>query len=254
MDTGADDSILIGLPAYNESKSIQPLIHRIKQLQNLSETRLEILLFDDGSIDSTANVFTTNCDLNNLAGTVIGDGSNHGLGFGLRSILSYFLQRSEAEFLVIMDCDDTHDPAQIMSMKQAAIDRDLDVVIASRYRVGSETHGVSNTRKIISSGAGIYLRSLFPRSGIRDFTCGFRLYRRNSIDILATKSRGNFFKRNGFSCMPEIILKLYRQGSRIGEIPLLLGYDRKVSESKMRFFKNIREILVLGIRIRVRLD
>jgi len=247
-------SVLIGLPAYNESLSIPPLLAKIKLLSVVPGLDVHIALFDDGSIDDTSLKFSEICNKESLQGNILGDGKNHGLGYGIRSIFDYYVHKTKFDYLVIMDCDDTHDPAQIVQLIERAENQQLDVVIASRYRKGSEIFGVSKLRQLISGVAGIYLRLLFPLSGIRDFTCGFRLYNRLSLENLAKQTKNLYFKRDGFSCMPEIILRTHKAAFNIGEIPMILGYDRKLSASKMKFLKNIREILILGIQMRLNFE
>ena len=247
-------SVLLGLPAYNEATSMSSLLKKVQELALNLNGKLQVVLFDDGSTDNTAGVFLSECRSRNIAATVIGDGLNHGLGYGLRSILEYFLKNSDCEYLSIMDCDDTHHPEQIVQMLLMAKNKNLDVVIASRYQKGSITNGVSGVRKLISSLAGVYLRILFPFSHVRDFTCGFRLYNKKSLQKLYSISDGKFFRRDGFSCMPEILIRLYLSKSHIGEVPMELAYDRKTSASKMKFLKNMREVLMLGIRLRFNLD
>jgi dolichol-phosphate mannosyltransferase len=245
---------MIALPAFNEFESIGPLLEKISHFARNQVPNYFVLLFDDGSSDGTREQFIAVAGTLNLQHFVLGDGHNHGLGYGLREIFSYFLQDDQFDFLVVMDCDDTHDPSQIQKMLSVVNKAKVDVVIASRYQPESQIHGVTRFRKTLSILASMYLRILFPNNRVRDFTCGFRLYSRDFLSNLCNETEGQFFKSDGFSCMPEIVLRGIKMKSRFAEIPMNLRYDRKLSTSKMKFMRNSLAILILGLILRVNLD
>jgi dolichol-phosphate mannosyltransferase len=52
--------------------------------------------------------------------------------------------------------------------------------------------------------------------------------------------------------MVELLLKLNALGARFAEIPLQLRYDQKPTATKMRVGNNMRRLLVLLVRWRLR--
>ena len=135
--------VFLGLPAYNEEKSIKPLFEKILMLKQKVSFEVEVLFYDDGCTDDTkvlVNSWMDRLSINYIDGVV-----NKGLGMGMNQILNCFLRVSkENDVLVVMDCDDTHDPAQIPQMIQILeTDSKISVVIASRYRKNATIKGVA---------------------------------------------------------------------------------------------------------------
>lgn len=143
-----------------------------------------------------------------------------------------------------MDADDTHGPGLILRMTRM-IREGHDVVIASRYRIGSRVIGLSRSRKILSLGASLLFRLLLPTKGVTDFTSGFRAYRAQVIKDALAKYGSDFIEREGFACMVDVLLKVRKMPVVFGEVPFILRYDRKDSKSKMDVPKTIISTLNL---------
>ena len=77
----------------------------------------------------------------------------------------------------------THQPEYIYSMINKLKEENLHCVIASRYRKGSKVEGLSSYRKLLSYGARAIYTLKLRIPNVRDYTCGYRLYR---IDALET--------------------------------------------------------------------
>src|SRR4029077_2128843 len=76
---------------------------------------------------------------------------------------------------------------------------------------------------------------VFPVPNVRDFSCGFRAYRAQVVQD-AVEVFGNDFvqlRGLGFTSTLETIVKLHLLGCRCAEVPFVLRYDQKASESKM---------------------
>jgi dolichol-phosphate mannosyltransferase len=166
----------------------------------------------------------------------------------------YFAGHSESnDVLAIMDCDDTHDPAQISQMlKKLQSVNHCNVVIASRYRQGATIKGLSSHRVLLSLFAAILYKLIHPINSVRDYTCGYRLYTHQIIKELITKNSSPLLKERGFSCMVELLLRLKQINAIMAEVPLLLRYDNKRSASKMDVSGNAIRLLkkLLDWRIR----
>jgi dolichol-phosphate mannosyltransferase len=59
-----------------------------------------------------------------------------------------------------------------------------------------------------------------------------------------------FVDQAGFQCMLDVLLKLRPFGWVIGEVPMVLRYDRKGGASKMRVWRTARASLALLVRRR----
>lgn len=243
-------TIFLCLPAYNEEPSIDPLFERVARLKDDlagSPTALEVVLFDDGSTDGTVARAERWCD--QLPLTIIRGSENRGLGAALRGLLQHFVSvANETDSMVIMDCDDTHDPMQIPQLMLAL--KNADVAIASRYRSGSVTRGVPFHRLFVSFIFMLIVKFILPIKGVRDYSCGYRAYRQSLIRQVSVLTSDHFVRESGFAAMPELLWNCASAGARVTEIPMMLGYDRKISESKMDVNANTRRLLLLIMKLR----
>ncbi|HTT08225.1 MAG TPA: glycosyltransferase [Gammaproteobacteria bacterium] len=235
--------IYLGLPAYDEEKSIKPLFTRIYKLQASLPMPLVVIVYDDGCRDGTKKevlAWTPLIEIIYLDGVV-----NKGLGSGMNALLSEFAKRGGREdVLVVMDCDNTHDPAQIPQMLDVLKDQpETDLVIASRYRSGATITGVPFHRIFLSVGAAVLYKLVHPIFHVRDYTCGYRVYRHGIIMDALSKFDPPLLKEKGFACMVELLLKLNKSNARMREIPLMLAYDNKLSVSEMDVFGNSFQLL-----------
>lgn len=238
--------VFLGLPALNEAAAIRPLFERIRQAQGkLVEAGLvdglRVILYDDGSTDGTADEARLNS--RDLDLSVLTPPHNGGLGVALQGIVTFFLRdAAESDVLVVMDCDDTHDPGQIQQLLEQMLTHGDDVVVASRYRRGAVISGVPVSRQVLSLGFAFLVKAILPMHGVRDYSCGYRSY--SYAPLKAAASNNQFIlDEPGFAAMPEILIRLRGQGWKFGEVPLQLAYDQRLTESKMRAWHNTIRLL-----------
>jgi dolichol-phosphate mannosyltransferase len=245
-------NIYLGLPAYNEEASINPLFARIAKFQETVSHKVLVIIYDDGCADNTKNealAWSEKIEIIYLDGVV-----NKGLGAGMNALMTAFVDRAENDdMLVIMDCDDTHDPNQIHQMLSVLENYPkTDIVIASRYRMGATISGVPLHRVLLSIGAAMLYKVVHPIWHVRDYTCGYRAYRRNVVTKAFAVFGSPLIKEKGFACMVELLLKMARAGGKMREIPLALAYDNKLSASKMDVSGNAFRLLKKLIAWRVK--
>ncbi len=237
------------LPAYNESANLGAVLESLEMADMGAGIRMHAIVVDDGSSDCTGQVVLAHTG--RMETTLIRHQTNLGLGAALRSGLLKAIDRAgNDDVIVTMDADDTHTPAAIAGMV-AMIDRNFDVLIASRYRKGARVVGVPPARRFLSYVASLLFRVVYPIKGVRDFTCGYRAYRASVLRDATTRYRHEFVNQEGFQCMVDILLKLSRLNLRFGEVPLVLRYDRKSGKSKMRVMRTIYRTLALLLKRRL---
>ena len=242
--------VLIGLPAYNEEIALPRLLARVESLRKNSPEPITVVLYNDGSTDATlatARAWQERVRLVILDGVV-----NKGLGAGLRALVDYAADNAaDGDVLVVMDCDDTHDPEQIEEML-ACMTEGADVVIGSRYVRGALVQGVPPLRRVTALGAAALFKSIHHVRGVWDYTCGYRAYRVGVLKEAAARYGDKLVAERGFACMVELLLKLNTLGVRFVEIPLQLRYDQKPTATKMGVGSNMRRLLSLLVHWRLR--
>jgi dolichol-phosphate mannosyltransferase len=241
--TASAETLWFLLPAFDEEAGLPLLLgdvfQTLRSWPDAPPTR--VLVVDDGSRDRTADVAEA------VAGvTVIRHGTNRGLGAAMRTGIEHVLANAaDDDLLASMDADHTH-PPELLPQMVALARGGADIVIASRYRKGSEIHGLVRWRRWLSDVASWILRIVFP--GARDYTCGYRVYRVGLLRWGQRRYGPHFLNQKGFSVMVDLLLKLRRKARRIEEVPLVLRYDRKRGPSKMKVMKTIGTTLALLVR------
>lgn len=238
--------ITIVLPAYNEEQSIRSLLLRFSEVMSKKQLAMRILVVDDGSRDNTAEEARRAMP----DATILMHEKNKGLGEAVKTGLIAALETSDDDGVIVtMDSDDSHAPALIAKMVDK-IDEGCDVVIASRYLPESRVVGVSLYRRMLSNGASFLFRLMYPIDGVRDYTCGYRVYRASVLKQAFERWGDDFVNQPGFSVMIDILLKLSRLNVVFGEVPIILRYDRKSGASKMNVGRTVMQTLRLLAKYR----
>lgn len=246
----APGHVYLGLPAFNEEIALPRLLTRVESLAQSSQRAITVVVYNDGSTDQTAAIAAPWRQRMPLV--LLDCPQNKGLGIGLRSLIEYAVANGKPnDILVIMDCDDTHDPAQIPEMLMA-MTNGTDVVIASRFQRGATVRGVPPLRRLTALGVLTLFKLIHPVRNVWDYTCGYRAYRIGLLQDAAKRFRGRLVEESGFACMVEILLKLNAEGARCAEVGLHLRYDLKPTASKMAVSSNLRRLLALLVRWRWR--
>jgi dolichol-phosphate mannosyltransferase len=205
------------LPTYNERENLERMVHA------LGEHGVSVLVIDDNSPDGTGELADRLAqELEHVE--VLHRPRKEGLGpaylAGFRRALS-----DGAELILEMDCDFSHDPADVPRLIAAGGAADL--ALGSRYVPGGSVGNWGLVRRAVSAGGSLYARLLLG-VGVRDLTGGFKCYRRKvleTIDLDAISSRGYAFQI-------ETTYRALRAGFSVVEVPIVF-VDREEGGSKM---------------------
>tara|TARA_B110000196_G_C20972641_1_gene579485 strand:- start:114 stop:884 length:771 start_codon:yes stop_codon:yes gene_type:complete len=249
------------LPAYNEELNILNLINNFNDffyLQGEDFKSSKIVVVDDGSKDNTKSILTKLKNENkifdkelNFELVNIFHEKNMGLGNALKSGITYCLKEGKSDDIIItMDCDNSH-TVELSKEMINKIREGEDVVIASRYKIGSDTKGLAFYRKLLSYMGCLLFKIMFPIKNVKDYTCGYRAFNLEKFKK-AFEKNDNFFSEKGFTVSVDIILKLKKSNKliKMNEVPMVLRYDLKKGKSKMSIFKTIFQTLFLLFRRR----
>ena len=211
---------VICLPTYNEIENLEPMLRALGEVLGPDD---RVLVIDDNSPDGTGEL-ADRLAMEREGVEVLHRPRKEGLG---PAYLAGFRRALElgAELMVEIDCDFSHDPADVPRLLEAAWDADL--VLGSRYVPGGGVEDWGAVRRAISAGGSLYARVLLGVP-VRDLTGGFKCFRRavlETIDLDAIHSRGYAFQI-------ELTYRALRRGFRVREIPIRF-VDREVGGSKM---------------------
>lgn len=222
------------IPTYNEKENVEAFARAVLSTAAVSE----ILFVDDNSPDGTGELIDRLSAENQRIGCLHRP-NKEGLG---RAYVAGFKRALEmgADFIVQMDADFSHDPADIVRLVAAADSADL--VIGSRYVKGGSTPGWPFKRRLISRLGGIFIRTVTGMP-IKDPTGGFRCWRRDTLLALDLDS----VESAGYSFQLEMNHRAWKRGCKIAEIPI------RFAERAAGYSKITAGIAVESVKIALRL-
>lgn len=184
---------------------------------------LHILFVDDNSPDGTGSIIDELVAENDRV-HVLHRSGKLGLGSAYREGFKAALAL-DADYLLEMDADFSHDPGTL-PLFLSAIEMN-DLVIGSRYLNGVSVVNWPIRRLILSYFASVYTRWVTGLQ-LRDCTSGFKCFRRATIEAIDLTQ----VKSDGYSFQIEMNYRCMEKGFRISEIPIIF-IDRHAGSSKM---------------------
>ena len=216
-----DTSVVI-IPTYNEKENVEKMIRTILGYEH----NFHILIIDDASPDGTASIvkkiqneYPTQLYIEERKGKLgLGTAYIHGFKWAIAHNYTYVFE---------MDCDFSHNPEDLIRLKNALTEQKAHLSIGSRYCKGGETENWPLGRILMSYFASVYVRMVLFIS-IKDTTAGFKCYHKDvlqKIDIDSIPFKGYAFQ----ICMKYAAIK---HGFKLIEIPIIF-IDRELGTSKM---------------------
>ena len=211
------------LPTYNEADNVAAVLDAVRR--SLAATvPFELVVVDDASPDGTGAI-ADGVASTDPAVRVVHRPRKEGLGpayvAGFEAALA-----TGADFVLQMDCDFSHHPADLPRLLAAAGDG-ADVVVGSRYVRGGRVEGWSTWRRWLSRFGSWYARRLL-RIPVCDPTAGFKCFRADALRALpyrTTRSAGYVFQI-------EMTVHAVDAGLRVVEMPIVFR-ERRAGRSKM---------------------
>ena len=212
---------LIIIPTYNEKENVEKLLELIYEVKN----DVNILIVDDNSPDKTYEIIEKLMEEKYKDRLfIIKRAGKLGLGTAYIAGFKWALER-DYNYIFEMDADFSHNPKYIPDFLKEIETHDL--VIGSRYVPGGGVVNWGVIRKFISRGGSLYSRVILG-APIKDFTGGFKCFRRETLEKLNLDK----IVSNGYSFQVELNYKVWLKGMKIKETPIIFE-DRTLGQSKM---------------------
>jgi dolichol-phosphate mannosyltransferase len=218
------EPVWVVIPTYNEAANIEGIIRAtIAELERLVPDAHRILVVDDNSPDGTGDIADRLAERHPRV-EVLHRAAKTGLGHAYLAGFSRALS-GDAELVIEMDADFSHDPRYLEPLLGAA--EEADLVLGSRYVQGGGIENWGIVRRLISRGGGLYARTILGVP-IHDLTGGFKCIRRRVLEAIQLDT----VRAEGYVFQIEVTYRALLAGFKVTEVPIVFR-DRTVGTSKM---------------------
>lgn len=210
------------IPVYNEEKTVEEIIKRVKKLK----IKKEIIVVDDGSTDNSYKI------IKKIKGIkIIRNKPNMGKGAAIR----YALEQVTGDIVLIQDADLELNPEEIPKIIQPIITGKAKVVYGSRNLYKEQR---KFTLFYLGGTFITFMTNLLYDTNLSDEPCGFKCFQTKVIKSINIAN-------NGFEFEPEITAKLSKKGIKIYEVPVHATARTKEQGKKLGYLDGFKALWVL---------
>jgi dolichol-phosphate mannosyltransferase len=231
------------LPTYNEAENVDAIVAASGDvLARVAPEGFRVLIVDDGSPDGTGEL-ADRLAAKHAWVQVLHRSEKNGIGPAYLAGFRYALDRG-AGYLMEMDSDFSHDPADLARLLQAVYGG-ADLALGSRYVPGGGVSDWGLLRRLVSEGGSTYARLVLGLD-VRDLTGGFKCFRREVLEAI----HFDRVRSRGYAFQVELTYRAVQAGFRVVEVPIVFR-DRQHGSSKMSW-RIAAEAMWLVPRLRFR--
>lgn len=217
-----DKKIIVVVPCYNESAAIASVLKAFprKELSRMKWT-IEVIVVDNNSTDGTSKIAREN-GAEVLREPIKGKGN--ALLSGLREI------PSDADYVVMLDGDNTYHPREIVRMIEPLDSGFCDVILGSRIQGKMKSGSMNHTSRLGNWLFSFLVRS-FYQVNVTDVLTGYFAWRKDALDKLLPH-----ISSSGFEIEMEMITKMAKLGMEVYSVPIT--YHPRMGVSKLNHFRD----------------
>jgi glycosyltransferase involved in cell wall biosynthesis len=223
--------LYICIPAYNEAETIGVLLWRIRKVFQDYSREYEVLVYNDGSTDATAETLKPYADVMPL--TVLGGDRHVGYDKALDALCRAAATRTRyprRDAMITLQADFTDQPEHLPELIKR-FEGGADLVVAERTTTVSTPQAVRRMRWIAKWAA----RAAGSVRGVTDPFGAMRLYRISLIrDLVKESGDGPILRGEGWAANLDLLRRAAPLARRMETVALEPRYDVRGRESRIR--------------------
>ncbi len=209
----------IVIPCYNEKKTIESILKKIKVcLQNYKISNYEIIIIDDCSNDGTKEILKNFND--NEYMNIYFHEKNLGKGGAIQTAIKYLT----GDITIIQDADLEYDPFDYNKLLFPFFDTNADVVYGSRFLGGGKYVRIHFFWHYLANKILTFICNLFINLNLTDMETGYKVFKTSALKSVNLKEKS-------FSFEPEVTIKLAKKNYKFFEVPITYN-GRSYEEGK----------------------
>lgn len=196
------------IPVYNEEKTIGRILEIIRKLKLPAKLGKEIIVVDDGSVDSTAEIVKQKKDFKYI---------RHSLNLGKGAAVRTGLENASGDLFIIQDADLEYNPEDFPNLLTPILRKETQVVYGTRLtNYPLKFWGDKKTILPLHLVANRFLTALtniLYGSNLTDMETGYKVFTKKALEGIKLKS-------NKFDIEAEITAKFLKKRIKIKEVPI----------------------------------
>lgn len=231
--------LYICIPAYNEAPTVGLLLWRLRRVMQDFAREYEIIVYDDGSDDATAETLKPYTEV--LPLTVIGGGTHKGYGHALDELVRAVAKRTRyprRDGLVMMQADFTDRPEDLPELIKR-FEGGADVVVAESEAGDNWPAPVRMLRRM----APFVTRPFLSLPDVKDPFGTLRVYRISVLrDLVKAAGDGPIVRSDGWSANVELLVRVARFARRIESMAFKPQYELRPRTSRIRPWRHALDL------------
>lgn len=207
------------MPCLNEAETLAACISDARSFLDRTATSGEIIVCDNGSTDGSVAIAEHG-----------GARLVHVEAKGYGNAILGGIAAAEGEYIVMGDADQSYDFAALDPFLEQ-LRAGADLVMGNRFRGGIKPGAMPALHRYLGNPLLSFLGRLFFDAPCRDFHCGLRGFRRDSVTDLDLSTGGMEFAS-------EMVVKACLTGQRIVEVPTVLRPDGRTRPPHLRTWRD----------------
>jgi glycosyltransferase involved in cell wall biosynthesis len=215
----ADIELSILMPCLDEAETVGQCVRKAQAFLTDHNVVGEVIIADNGSQDGSPEVAES-------AGARVVHVSTKGYGAALQG----GIEAANGQYVIMGDADDSYDFSALMPFLDQ-LRAGFDLVMGDRFSGGIEPGAMPFLHRYLGNPLLSEAGRLFFNTGVRDFHCGLRGFKQQSIQALDLRTTGMEFAS-------EMVVKASLHGLRITEVSTILYPDGRSRRPHLRTWRD----------------